>query len=336
MQIAQIEADKYAMFNSIENVRDRNAQINAIKYIKSLASMSNTNIMHWNIIDLFSKDGKILTERQAINKVFFLYKEKAPANPTTVPEAMFTKLMALTASRQRYSCANLEDQARRKLNDAVGNYNYYLKALKDAAGMRRRLQAMQGYVPNYALEIEQLCLGGFYILKDVTSSSVQMETVNDVILVHVNEQHGVKRSVNLGRFMVDYSLLHSHVEVYPCGNNVRASGYYHPHVSASNNVCFGEIQNEAHDFIASGNLTATMEIVQKVLTTYNDGSPYCVLEQFELAKKRLEEQEAAGEQLAMPDEDDDSPEDDPFQVSEEEDIRRATSDSTEEVPIVTI
>ena len=281
MNISTIEANRYEHFNKIEDLRKRNAQINAVKYIKTLASMSNTNIMHWDILALFDKGDALLTERSSINKVFFSYRENAPANPTSVTEDKYAKLLRLTTNRARYSCNDLLERAVSKKREAIRYYDdYYLRYLKEANGYMRRYQAMQGYTPNYAEEIEKLCSDGFYQLHEVTDDSIVFHTVNDIILVHIDARHGVKRSVNLGMFSIGYNLLNSRVRVVGIANNINANGYCHPHVS-SNNICFGELQPEAHDYIASGNLTQTMLIVQKALSTYNDDSPYRSLLQFE-------------------------------------------------------
>jgi hypothetical protein len=289
MNISQLEREKFSVLSTITDDRKRNAQINAIKYIKTLASVSNTDIMHWNILDLFSKDGAVITDRTSINKVFFSYRENAPINPTTITEDKYAKLLKLTENRKKVSSSDLMDMHRRKMNDAINYYNnYYLKYLIEAAKYKRRHDALQGYTPNYAAEIEKLCSDGFWKLIDILSESIEFETVNDIILTYVNERHGSLMSVNMGKFRVSFNMLNCRLLAFAAGNNCITNSYIHPHVS-SNSICFGELQNEAHDYIACGNLTATMEIAQKALTAYNDGSPYLQLENFRNSRKNIDE-----------------------------------------------
>ncbi len=309
MQIAQIEENKYQVFSVITAVRERNACINAVKYIKTLATMSNTNIMHWDITGLFGKPGgKIATDRTEINKIFFHYRENAPANPTSIDAASYAKILELNKKRLTYSCENLKTQAKNKLDSAEKYYtDYYLRYMKESAGLLRRYQAMQGYVPNYALEIEQVCAAGFWKFVLVDDNGVLMETANDIILVHIDPSHGVKRSVNLGRFSANYNCVIGTVYARGVGNNVEHAGYIHPHIS-NRTICFGELQNASHDYIASGNLTKTFEIIQKAITSYNDDSAYRALHQFEQARQDMTSGRAPVESEDESDDEDEDPE----------------------------
>lgn len=294
MNIAQIEQDKYQIFNSITDERKRNASINAVKYIKTLASMSNTNIQHWKVIDLFKSENGLVTDRTAINKIFFSYRDNAPVNPTTIDEVNYKKLMDLQKNRSQVNNGDLLTKCRRKTDEAQRYYtDYYLKYIKEANLLYRRYQQAQLYTPNYAVEIENLCKAGFYELRNIGTEIIELDTANDVIITHVNRTHGIKRSVNMGKFTISFNVMTSVVRCYVLGNNIVLSSYPHPHVSG-HAICFGELSNEAQDLIASGNLTAVMELAQKILTSYNDDSAYRPLQDYE--NKRIEMERIANEQ----------------------------------------
>ena len=60
----------------------------------------------------------------------------------------------------------------------------------------------------------------------------------------------------------------------PVCNNEERGGYWHPHVGSDERVCLGDVQRDVEGAVKRGMLGRVVELVEGVLRTYNEESPY--------------------------------------------------------------
>jgi len=107
-------------------------------------------------------------------------------------------------------------------------------------------------------------------------NSVQFTTMNDVIITQGNI------FVNFGRYKVIFSLFDGWAKVFPHERNIMYNGFYHPFVSSSGTICFGEQTDIAHDYIKNGEVLEYSKLLESLLTTFDENSnPYCQLRSFD-------------------------------------------------------
>ena len=111
-------------------------------------------------------------------------------------------------------------------------------------------------------------------------NSVQFTTINDVIITQGNI------FVNFGRYKVIVSLFDGWSKVYPHERNIMCNGFYHPFISSTGSICFGEQTDIAHDYIKNGKVLEYSKLLESLLTTFDeDSNPYCQLVHFDKAYK---------------------------------------------------
>lgn len=287
MLISQMEASNYSYFDAIEPKVKRSANVNAVKYIKKLAALTNTDISNWDIVALFKhpeKDGFLVTDKTAINQIFFKFREVAPTVQTTLSDDMTARLIQLQKKRRATSANHIRDRALSKERDAKSYYNTFLNLLGEAATLRKQYEIMIGHESSYPHELAKILAEGFWELDTVTDDLICVRTKHDIHLNFVNKKHGAYMNVNLGRFLIKYNVGRASVKCVKYDNNLTHNGYYHPHVSSDGDICFGEISNEVTEYLSSGVLTKVLELIQKALTAYNDNSAYANIHKFYLER----------------------------------------------------
>lgn len=288
LTISQIERQNYTWPGQPTEKRKRGASIGAIKYLKDLAARSQTDISNWPVLKLFS-DGKggVISDRPKMNGIFFDYKLKAPAVRLALSPEALLKLRCLEDAARNLSARPMINQAERSMNYALSRHREYMSYMKTAAKAYAQAELIKGHRPDYARDVVEVEAEGFWKFSDIESdtANIVFETVNDVLLSYLNTQHGVKQSVNLGRFRVIYSIKDAVLFFQSITKKFR---HVHPHIHA-NTMCFGDVRDEIHQFIAKGMIVPVMQICQKALQSYNPDSPYTRLEWFLEENKRLED-----------------------------------------------
>lgn len=272
--ISEIIKNNYEIFNSIEDKRVRGTQVNAIKYIQLLASVSKTDVTRWEVAKVFKKKDSDLLEsdKNKINKIFFTYRDaNVPEDSGAIPFA--NELAHLSKSYGNVAANRLITKADDKEHEA----RYFLgeahKKIKEAFDFRQRSMALRGVFPNYIEEIKEVERRGFFRLDEVNESSVYLDTINPVVLFHVNESLGIKQSVDFGIWTLEINLgSNFFVKAYLKSGGVAVGSNQHPHVYNDGRLCFGSI-NGTEKALSSGSIKSIAELCEKVLGSYNHESP---------------------------------------------------------------
>lgn len=98
------------------------------------------------------------------------------------------------------------------------------------------------------------------------------------------------KPINLGSYMVLFKtsgkFTSSSIRVFPFNDNIRTKrGYYHPHVSSSGSICWGNGLEPAMKAVTEKDMNKVFKILASLLSVYNADSPYDGINEFKIASK---------------------------------------------------
>lgn len=262
---------------------------NTLKYIDKLADSAGVPILNVPLVIFHNSEGKIITDRTKINKIFFEWVNETPEAKTPKRKEISDHIRAELNSalnqmtdRERNSLLDLRDRLKRD----VENYGRMLgEKQRSFARVMRDLNGLTVENKDFTLEIEQILASGFYVDVKVANGSAAFIT-KEIILSHVLPSAGVDHAFNLGSFEVSIRMYGPggplRVFVNPHNNNtiLHNGGYYHPHVYNDGVLCLGSLETKTQKAIADRNLPLIFECAEAALTNYNYDSVYRPLQDF--------------------------------------------------------
>lgn len=105
-----------------------------------------------------------------------------------------------------------------------------------------------------------------------------------VVLRHYNPAASIDRTVDMGQYVARVNVSNKNVDVFPAFNTrtmADGSYSYHPHVSGSGGLCWGDGEDRWFDSMYAGDLVGAMNMLRALLTTYEHSNPYQTLETYE-------------------------------------------------------
>ena len=268
------------------------AQIDAVKYIMTIASTSGISVMDWDAQEVFTAGksaNEIVTDRCTINRLFFTHHEAlqaiAPAAPisTELNEIANNTLKELSRRYVADLVARADNDANGKLNQARDYFRSAEDYLTKATVARQSISSLRNEIPDIAGQIKTLHEGKFWEYigqKDGYQNVIRLKTRNDVVCNYRNATAGIDVRVNLGMFVAEFDISAIRVRVFKSERNVQTGEYYHPHISYDGSVCWGNASNSVSLAITNLRLVEIFSLLASVLTNYNNGNPYRSLEEF--------------------------------------------------------
>lgn len=266
-----------------------------IQYVEQLAASTNTNIDEWMVIDMLAgiKPG----DRRAINKIFF---NKLDSKPAVDPAALATmapiidKMNGVIEAIRKARLKEFEQNRDYYLTQAAEYAKHWQNKMREAAKMQTEAEATRGMTEfPFKAEIEKILANPFWRFEKVSGANetvlLHFSTASNMILVEKNPKAGVNRRVDLGQFEVRFCPTPSYrsMGVYPYKNNTTVSGHYHPYVSASGSICWGNASNTAAKHMSNGEWAKTMELLAALLSNFSpDTTPYVRLVDFDAVINR--------------------------------------------------
>ena len=310
-----IDCGRYTIFSKMGD-ENRNKHVMIVNYIDQIASASSIDIGEWNIFELFGagKGNNLITDRREINRRFFAKfreeKSNKPQEELSIEAAIQERLNNLARGIME-----------RKLSDLAGRKDYEMRAAKrlstqmtqkisEAFKLDQQIRIMANQQVDIGAQIATIVAEGFWKYEAITEDNVlKMVTTGDVVCNHINKAAGIDVRVNLGKFRAklyinDMELTAESVVPYEQNIFRQADLPHHPHVNGS--ICWGRSQNTVIELLAACELVEVFRIFANLLCDYNDENPYAAL----VSYQRVIEQNAKGEKLRNPDEDDDEDDDD--------------------------
>ena len=177
----------------------------ALTYIQRLASMTNANIVRWNITSIFKKedggDEEVITDPRQINKKFF-EKYESLLNPQQVVKNTQASCIAGLEDALKETGKNKFDARKNELrrnltmnkrhaNDAFNNAEHYLQRI---ARIQQELMTLinaddSDYISLITQKINNVLNEGCWVNPVVDGSFLYLNTANDVVISYVNPQN---------------------------------------------------------------------------------------------------------------------------------------------------
>lgn len=258
-----------------------NAQINM------LASQTSVNITEHRRKQLLATN-----DINALNKMFFEKLDSWKKEVVAIPaehkmNPIFDIKFSLRDSNEyQYLTADI-NQFEREFSSINENL---LNKVGQLASARTALWNLENKTPEKVLniieQVEKIVSGGFYTFE--LDQSVKMVRgsycfyTSPIFLAYKNPAAGINiQSCPFGRFKVVYNILNGSIKVTRLAKNLEYSGYYHPHVSASGSVCWGNAAQLYKESVQTYDMVKALNTLQVILTNYNDQSPYKPIQRFD-------------------------------------------------------
>jgi predicted nucleic acid-binding Zn-ribbon protein len=259
-----------------------NAQINLLQQ-----SQSSVNITEHRRKQLLAT-GSL----SSLNKLFFekletWKKDSASLDDEMKKSPMFDIKFKLEDSNEYQYLKQDVAQFEREFSAANDVLQSKISALANA---RTKIWQLENKTPEKILNIiEQIDLiekGGFYTFDFHQSVKLNRGSycfyTSPVYLSYKNPAAGINiQSCPFGRFKIIYNILTGSVKVLKLSKNIEYSGYYHPHISGSGSVCWGNAATLYKDACQTYDMVKALNALQVILTNYNDQSPYKPIQRFD-------------------------------------------------------
>ncbi len=301
MLFKDIALTRYSVFNRL-NEPKRTEQVEAVKYIQTIAATSGIDILKWDCQEVFG-DGKgassIITDRRQINKLFFERCDYLRSTEPMQQEFESVNDMAkhyIDNLSNRYMldmAARAENEITSSLRRAKEYFDSGESLIREAAQKRDSISFYPSQrAPSLGVQIQEMSNSSYWNYHGILSEHAVFSTKNDIILRHRNVAAAIDVTVNFGKFDVLYSLSNFVIKVKPREGNIFVHDYYHPHVNYGGSVCWGSATDTVHKALSNLNFTQVMTILASVLNSYNNDNPYKPIEMFDRENARLQNLEA--------------------------------------------
>lgn len=253
-----------------------------------------------------NKDTPIL-ETKDLNKAIFEFEQRL--KPTSVDiEQVYTKLEEATSGIK----TQLFEQEKLTLENAVKELDKAIEINgQKQAKAKQKVLTLERNMFTYVRELDEKQVRLDNIKKDINLGEPGIineikKIINegtwrfykffedefffysskDVILRYSNPAANINRAINMGKFKLTIDL-NGGFYVFPLyGNRFREEdyeGHYHPHVSDSGELCWGNKFDEIKDNRVRGEVYNNVMLLNQLLAVYHPGGPYW---KFESAEKK--------------------------------------------------
>jgi hypothetical protein len=264
-------------------------QIESLKYINRLATMSGTPTVGWNLLEVFNDgQGKLITEHAEINKRFFERKATLPKVDNSAALAFYQKNIEMV---DKTAVAGMIQQCEIAIEGHRHQIQDYSRGIENETqrwGQQvEKLQALQGggTSRNIEVELRKILEKGFWKLWTVrTDGVIEFVTASEVVMEHKNLKAKVDLQANFGKLKAQLSIPGRNIYVQQHFNNIHCAGdsrRFHPHVYGDARVCWGSAAELLAEAMANLRFADAMELLTTILTHYNPDSPVTSFNSFD-------------------------------------------------------
>ena len=279
----------------------KNANKEALKYIQTIASTSQTNISHWDIGTIFKDPTNkktsldLIKDKKLLNKLFFETKMVEDSNPTTVD----TNILNLIRTNLKKIDNSIINERKNTLNRVISSeeqriteyQNEISRRIAAIIRNRKELLSLDGIDSNEKVlsEIAEILKSNFYKFESFDRNVLTLSTKNDVINTYKNTAANIDCTVNLGKFKILLDVQNASVMVLPKENNViyekDSNKWYHPHIRYSGAICWGNANSAVTGLLSGLEFKKVLDILSSILLNFNFENPYVQLTRFEMQVK---------------------------------------------------
>jgi hypothetical protein len=272
MNIAQMRATK-------PNV----AVVSTLNYIEDLAIQMDVPIWSWDLNELFkAKDKDSITHSRAeINKIFFSYAkehEKKELKIDLTPDTL--KKIEIAQSRLRGTRRSSIEETIGFTQQEISNLESKIR--QKTLALKELFEAFDGIEFNFSGQLSKILSGGFFLFEGVLgsdSSPIIHLTTAPFMLIYKRSDREIR--LPMGRILIRWSMTDNNLTVKEFRNNINCHGYIHPYVSNHGSICWGTGFGAVTRYQAQSNMPEVFKILQTILTTFVDSTPYHAIECFE-------------------------------------------------------
>jgi hypothetical protein len=271
--------------------------ISGLQYIEKMVAEVGSTPDFWATEDFLRENHAhefdIILEPREINaRLFRLLKDRKAARTQDAVVIDIAIVAAIEARRHEF-VRRQERDAKNKIDENLRHIQAYQTTVEDylKASLieHSKLLAIKNRNPEpFDKQIIRALEGGFYTFLGFVNDWLEFRTTSDIILEYSYPSAKTHFRVNLGVFKVAYDVTTSRTRVLPFERNVKAGGYYHPHIDAGGMVCWGNAKETAMAALAAGDFQKALLVLQSVLTMYNADSPYNPIESFQAVSGQLQ------------------------------------------------
>lgn len=260
-------------------------QINALAYLEHMAASTSTDISEWNIIELFAEDDLIPTDRNVLNEKFLEARSEARRGPQLSQD----ELIAETKKQLKNFDSSWIHERKASINAEISHYResiqtYQRRLTETSRQMRNQMEQLEHLTSSTKLEdeIDKIAQNQFWEIERMASGSLYLRTRGSCVLRYRGE------TVDFGRFRIKIYLKTGGIVALPLENNIHYKfQYYHPHINENGGLCWGDAAGAVSEQFGMGNIAEILDLLQALLTTYNNDNPYMAFESFEVHGARL-------------------------------------------------
>jgi hypothetical protein len=236
------------------------------------------------------------TDKNAVNQVFFKWFEARPKAELTLTDAdkeLFANIISVKSTQEYLSTVKARDVQLRNAVDATNSVQSYLRSMMEYQEKIDRLDGKSSW--NLTETIKKAVADGWYTYDSELTSRYNSTRLNHrdhglvfttphVQCKYVNQAAGINKSLDFGRYQVVYVPSNGMVFVLKLENNINVDGYYHPHVTTSGSVCWGNGANAMGSAVKLHKVDEILQILRVILENYNADSPYISYIMFEVRR----------------------------------------------------
>lgn len=292
MKLTQLVADNFAAFSRM-NPENREICISSVHYISNLANTNGVDISDWDIVELFGTgQGKLIRrDRREINKIFMtnMKTPKKPRQPKVASlDHLNDSLNGLISSSSDEREGVLTDRYLEYRDEAKNLYEEYLRQLRQAASIRRKMDHKKGAI-DFVGQIKQIVDDSFWSYHKFQDGALIFRTRDDIIVREVNKKANINLEVNLGKMEARFDVANCEMSVHKFENNVfdpYDHQLIHPH--ACDEVCWGSAAETAEEMSLALDLVNLMRLLANLLMDYCPDNPFATLHSFKFWKVSAE------------------------------------------------
>lgn len=269
----------------------------SLAYIKNVASMANVDISNWNILEVFTKSldpFEIVSEKNEINKRFFakiqaILKESSEKDEArklsnaseenvlvAAEEQILQKLVSVKGEAERRLRTDIEN-SKSEMTSAQTNLESKLKRFHTlTSDLDKLLNNPTNLSKKLLNEVREVVSTGLFVnpVYENNSSYLYLSTPSDIILNHKKASANLDLSINLGKMSVEINLTTLHIRVFPYKNNLlSARGFWHPHISTSGDICWGNAASTFQKLVEGRDLQKILVLLMAIIKGYSDTDP---------------------------------------------------------------
>lgn len=272
--------------------------VEAARYIADLADLRNEPIQSINLARWIAQDGKFVTDKRAINRIYF-----SASQPVQINHAEARVQLSPEAKTALLKIGNPFTREIEKLKQSLDSYRASIRDYEDSLaqqwahfytakaklGELEKQEPAAGYIEKVEAQLARVRALGFYTEATIvpgfrdkyenTKDRPALRLITSDVIVPVrNQRLGVDAKVNFGRFEFVIPLdcaAQDKIKVVNAGNNLPRTVYgaWHPHVW-DYGLCLGNAANVFFANLKAFNLEEVARMLANILTDPNLKSSY--------------------------------------------------------------